>query len=52
MTSLAQLTAILLVLVVAKEDADKAASALNGEGMGARVIGEIVPGGEDRVVLC
>ena len=41
-----------MVLVVAKEDADKAASALNGEGMGARVIGEIVPGGEDRVVLC
>ena len=41
-----------MVLVVAKEDADKAASALNGEGMGTRVIGEIVPGGEERVVLC
>ena len=41
-----------MVLVVAREDVDRAADALNSEGMGARVIGEIVPGGEDRVVLC
>ena len=40
-----------MVLVVDKEDADKAAAALNSEGMGAAVIGEIVSG-EERVVLC
>ncbi len=40
-----------MILVVDKEDADKAAAALNGEGMGAAVIGEIVSG-EERVVLC
>ncbi len=41
-----------MVLVVAREDVDRAADALNSEGMGSRVIGEIVPGGEERVVLC
>ena len=33
-----------MVLVVAKEDVDKAVAALNSEGEGARVIGEIVAG--------
>jgi len=33
-----------MVLVVAKEDVDKAVAALNREGEGARVIGEIVAG--------
>ena len=33
-----------MVLVAAKEDVDKAVAALNGEGEGARVIGEIVAG--------
>ena len=41
-----------MVLVVAREDVDRAADALNSEGMGSRVIGEIVPGGEERGVLC
>ena len=40
-----------MVLVVAKEDTDRAVSALNAEGMGAAVIGEIAAG-EERVVLC
>ncbi len=40
-----------MVLVVAKEDADKAAAALREEGMGSMVIGEIVSG-EERVILC
>ena len=40
-----------MVLVAAKEDVDKAIAALNSEGQGARVIGEIVSG-EERVVLC
>ena len=40
-----------MVLVVAKEDADKAAAALKEEGMDPAVIGEIVSG-EERVVLC
>ena len=33
-----------MVLVVAKEDVDKAVAALNSEGQGAKVIGEIVAG--------
>ena len=33
-----------MALVVAKEDVDKAVAALNGEGQGASVIGEIVAG--------
>ena len=33
-----------MVLVVAREDVDKAVAALNSEGEGARVIGEIVAG--------
>ena len=40
-----------MVLVTAKEDADKAIAALNSKGQGAKVIGEIVPG-DERVVLC
>ena len=40
-----------MVLVAAKEDADKAIAALNSEGQGAKVIGEIVSG-DERVVLC
>ena len=40
-----------MILVVAKEDADKAAAALKKEGMGSTVIGEIVSG-EERVILC
>ena len=40
-----------MVLVAAREDADKAAAALNGAGQGARIIGEIVSG-DERVVLC
>jgi phosphoribosylformylglycinamidine cyclo-ligase len=40
-----------MALIVAKEDADKALSALRAEGCGAYVMGEIVPGGEG-VVLC
>ncbi len=33
-----------MVLVVAKEDVDKAVAALNSEGQGAKVIGEVVAG--------
>ena len=40
-----------MVLVTAKEDADKAIAALNSKGQGAKVIGEIVPG-DERVILC
>ena len=40
-----------MVLVVAKEDADKAIAALNSEGQGAKVIGEVISG-DERVVLC
>ena len=40
-----------MVLVTAKEDADKALAALSSKGQGAKVIGEIVPG-DERVVLC
>ena len=40
-----------MVLVVAKADVDKAVAALNSEGQGASVIGEIVSG-EERVILC
>ncbi|MBD5161279.1 MAG: phosphoribosylformylglycinamidine cyclo-ligase [Oscillibacter sp.] len=40
-----------MVLVVAKGDADKAVAALNSEGQGARIIGEIAAG-EEKVVLC
>ena len=40
-----------MVLVTAKEGVDRAMAALNQEGQGARIIGEIVAG-EERVVLC
>jgi len=40
-----------MVLVAAREDADRAAAAISAEGMGVSVIGEIVSG-DERVVLC
>ncbi|MCM1149671.1 MAG: phosphoribosylformylglycinamidine cyclo-ligase [Butyricicoccus sp.] len=40
-----------MVLVVAKEDADKAIAAIKDKGMGTRVIGEVVAG-EKGVELC
>ncbi len=41
-----------MTIVVSAADADRALSLLRESGEEAYVLGEIVPGGEDKVVLC
>ena len=41
-----------MTVVVSAADADRALSLLRESGEEAYILGEIVPGGEDKVVLC
>ena len=41
-----------MTIVVSAADADRALSLLRESGEEAYVLGEIIPGGEDKVVLC